>query len=161
MGHNKALWYLQKDWIVPAGILSKQSWFLGNDFDLKMKMPLITLLAFVLKSNRKLIWSISRSSESSIIYYVRTGYFLKIANNYETPDSHDGKNKTKKRLDRQTVQQPPTCYLLCRVTSKFITLTHCPQLLWKTRMNQINIEEALQSSSCLYSRWIQRQEKRG
>lgn len=48
------------------------------------------------------------------------------------------------RLARQTVQQPPLCYILCHVTSKFITLTHCPQLLWKTRMNQINIEEAPQ-----------------
>lgn len=49
------------------------------------------------------------------------------------------------RLDRQTAPQTPLCYILCHVTSKFITLTHCPQLLWKTRMNQINIEEALRS----------------
>lgn len=46
---------------------------------------------------------------------------------------------------RETVQQPTLCYILCHVTSKFITLTYCPQLLWKTRMNQINIEEALRS----------------
>lgn len=37
------------------------------------------------------------------------------------------------------------CYIQCHVTSKFITLTHCPQLLWKTRMNQINIEEVFRS----------------
>lgn len=47
------------------------------------------------------------------------------------------------RLERETVQQPLPCYILRHVTSKFITLTHCPQLLWKTIMNQINIGEAL------------------
>lgn len=54
------------------------------------------------------------------------------------------------------------CYILCHVTSKFITLTHWPQLLWKTRMNQINIEEALSSSSLsAFRRRIRQEEKRG
>ena len=53
-------------------------------------------------------------------------------------------------------------YIPGHVTSKFITLTHCPQLLWKTRMNQINIEEALSDlAACLCSRRIQQEEKRG
>lgn len=64
------------------------------------------------------------------------------------------------RPERQTAREPPLCYILCHVTSKFIMLTHCPQLLWKTRMNQINIEDALSDLAArLCSRWIRREER--
>lgn len=48
VGPDKAVWYLQVDWIVPEGILSKQWWFLGNDFSKNVNVTCNTL-SFPLK----------------------------------------------------------------------------------------------------------------